>query len=604
MNTKETSSQTLRAAVYCRISEDKEDDQLGVERQRKDCLKLVVNNGWIVVADGSADTFTDNDISGAKDATERKAFCRLINAIQAGQVDVVVAYKQARLYRHTMGLLEFCDLARSAGVESVAFVADPDIDLNGTMLVSTVIAAVDSEYRRGIGELMRRKHVELAERGLPSGGVRTFGYNGPRRIKGTTTEKYVEPDPTAEPYSIYEPEALAIRWAYKYLLEEGGSLKGVQREWIDRGVPTVRGGVRADGTPAWNRTSIRRILTGAAIAGLRVRKGAVVGPAAWDAIVSEDDRRAVVAVLKDPSRRHFSSEVRRYPLRGMCVCGACGRRLSGLARTNKGKQVRFYACRREPGGCGDTWVTAHNLENYVMGTAVAVAESSDAIAMIEAESGVQADELRALIAEREETRANLARIEDAWAKGDMTDEGYNRNRRTFQKAITAAQERITAIEASSVLGRVDGSLLTSWANLGFSEQRTVIQSLVAEVQVMPKVKKGGRFDPRRVCVTWRSSAVALAAGIDEWPTDHLMPEVLAMCAVATTVALGNVRDAEDEVPAFVKDAVETANWHAALGPMFTFCASESVMYAASKSGWNRNDAMMTGLREFGRFHRT
>ncbi len=65
-------------------------------------------NGWDLISDGSLDTFSDNDISVAKDATERVAFGRLVDAIKAGSVDVVAAYKQARIYRDTIKFLDFC----------------------------------------------------------------------------------------------------------------------------------------------------------------------------------------------------------------------------------------------------------------------------------------------------------------------------------------------------------------------------------------------------------------------------------------------------------------------------------------------------------------
>jgi DNA invertase Pin-like site-specific DNA recombinase len=124
-----TTADPLRAAVYCRISEDQDDERLGVERQGKDCLKRVDGEGWIRLPDHSLATFSDNDVSGDTRATERAAFGRLCAAIQAGKVDVVVAYKQARLFRHTAKYLAFCELCRAAGVKTLAFVSDPDVDL-------------------------------------------------------------------------------------------------------------------------------------------------------------------------------------------------------------------------------------------------------------------------------------------------------------------------------------------------------------------------------------------------------------------------------------------------------------------------------------------
>ncbi len=49
---------TVRAAVYCRISDDRRGLGLGVQRQRQDCHELAGRNGWQIVA-----TFVDNDVS-------------------------------------------------------------------------------------------------------------------------------------------------------------------------------------------------------------------------------------------------------------------------------------------------------------------------------------------------------------------------------------------------------------------------------------------------------------------------------------------------------------------------------------------------------------
>ena len=53
-----TIKNTRRAAIYCRISDDKTGEALGVERQRKDCEQLARRDGLHVVG-----TFIDNDIS-------------------------------------------------------------------------------------------------------------------------------------------------------------------------------------------------------------------------------------------------------------------------------------------------------------------------------------------------------------------------------------------------------------------------------------------------------------------------------------------------------------------------------------------------------------
>src|SRR6478735_12439014 len=99
-----------RAAVYCRISDDRRGTEAGVDRQRKDCLALVEREGWELVVDSAGkDTFTDNDIS-AYSGRVRPAYQRLVEAVKAGAVDVVVSWHPDRLHRSPRELEDWISL--------------------------------------------------------------------------------------------------------------------------------------------------------------------------------------------------------------------------------------------------------------------------------------------------------------------------------------------------------------------------------------------------------------------------------------------------------------------------------------------------------------
>ena len=78
---------------------------------------------------------------------------------------------------------------------------------------------------------------------------------------------------------------------------------------------------------------------------------------------------------------------------------------------------------------------------------------------------------------------------------------------------------------------------------------------------MPRARKGGNsFDLKRADIRWRSSALALAAGMDEWPDDVQLPRDLMERVIAQTIAttnIANAKDADVVVPAFVGDVVAT-----------------------------------------------
>ena len=117
-------SNTTRAAIYVRISEDRDDQQLGVERQRQDCLKLCADRGW----DAIEPVYEDNDISASKGKL-RASYQRLLADIRAGRVDAVVAFDQDRTTRTPMEFEQFALDVWQAGIPVLSTVVSGDIPL-------------------------------------------------------------------------------------------------------------------------------------------------------------------------------------------------------------------------------------------------------------------------------------------------------------------------------------------------------------------------------------------------------------------------------------------------------------------------------------------
>ena len=66
----------MRAAIYLRQSQDRTGEQLGIDRQREDCMKLISARGWTL----AADPFVDNDVS-ATSRKPRPQFNAMMNAL-------------------------------------------------------------------------------------------------------------------------------------------------------------------------------------------------------------------------------------------------------------------------------------------------------------------------------------------------------------------------------------------------------------------------------------------------------------------------------------------------------------------------------------------
>jgi len=476
-----------RAAIYCRISRDTERDALGVERQRQVCLAYVKQNGWTVVFDGTVDTFTDNDISGAKDTGSRPAFARLTDAIKAGKVDAVVAYSQARIYRDTKKVLGFLETCKDAGVQKIGLVADAEINPGGSLFLATVIAAKDAEERRRISELVRLKKLELAERGLPSGSGRAFGY-----AKDGTT--------------VVEAEAAMIRAAAKKVLN-GETIASIRDEWRASGVPPVKSGV-------WGSKSVRNALVRPRYVGLRQHQGAVFGDAKWDAILDRETWEQVQVVLTNPARRNVPMS-NRYPLKGLLVCGKCGNPMPAMPRGH----TRMYGCRKSLGNgrCGQVQVTAERIEEFVIPILRTLANAQKIRDLLESESEANTEELRTLLTEKAKQENLLAGLEDKRAREEISAQGVARNSKFFRQQIDALAHRIAIIRGSSALGRLgpDLDLEAAWPKMSVDQRQQVMKMLVSHIKVNRQLKGGNRFDPKRVEFVWRSGALPQAVGFND-----------------------------------------------------------------------------------------
>lgn len=316
-----------RAAIYVRISSDKEGAGLGVARQAEDCQKLADRLGWTVV-----EVLEDNDISAYQRKRPRPAYQRLLRGISDGTFDGVLAWHPDRLHRRNAELEEFITAVEDHGVR-IATVQGGALDLStpdGRMTARLLGAIAGREVEHGRERVLRAKQ-QAAQAGKWRGGRRPFGYE-------------------ADGVTIRESEAGIVREACKGILS-GRSMRGLAIEISGRGV------VSTSGNP-FTETTLRAVLLRARNAGLIEQRGEIVGPAEWPGIVSEDTWRAVRGVLTDPARVTPQGEHRAHLLSGIGSCGVCGAPL----RMGASRHGRAYRCARST---GHVVRNAEQLERYV-----------------------------------------------------------------------------------------------------------------------------------------------------------------------------------------------------------------------------------------------
>jgi site-specific DNA recombinase len=467
-----------RAAVYARISDDREGRAAGVERQVPDGKAQAERLGWTLHPEHPV--YIDNDISASTRSRKRRpAYDALMAAVRAGEVDGIVYYSTSRLTRRPREFEDVIQLVEETGVK-LAAVTSGDVNLttaDGRMMARWMAAGDAAEPER-IGERVSRAFVQRREAGKPHAtGLRPFGFE--------TGGEIVRPD-----------EADVIRLGCKILVD-GGSLGDVMKAWNERGITTTTG-------KRWSRVLVRKALIRPRIAGLVAhdpqwaKDGAkgepVLTPGDFEAIVDEPTWRAVKAAISDRSRLvQARYGGREHLLSGFVWCGLCGNRMKVSARRDERGEVRpdsFVACQKDSGGCGGVKRNLRFVEEFVFAY---VTHRLTDVRPFEAAVDDTADgrEFARLAAQAEKITARIDALREQY-----NDPDSDLDPRDYVATLRGLRDRLTEIETA--MGEYEQPTVSdlgpdapaAWQSGTFEERREILETLVAQVILHPIGKVG------------------------------------------------------------------------------------------------------------------
>ena len=452
----------MRAVVYARISRDPTGTELGVKRQVADCDALAEQISAEIV-----ERFVDDDRS-AYSGKPRPEFDAMCEMIRRGDIDLLLAWHPDRITRQPRELEDLIDLLESTKT-SVRTVQAGEYDLgtpSGRMTARVVgaVARAESEHKSA---RLRRKHLELAERGklASRGAARPYGY----------ADDFV---------TVIPAEAAIIRELAERVLA-GESVSGLVRELNERGVPTSTG-------KPWTLIRARTILTSGRIAGLRTLHGKVVADAEWEGIITPADHRRLVALFQ--SRRRGNGRPRKL-LTGLLVCGRCGARMmSG----NKQGGIRGYRCHASPpySGCGGVSVMADPMEQLVV---AAVLQRLDLGAIADAATP-RVDESPAET-ELDEVADRLSELAAMWASGELDRTSWQAARTTLEARQRQLHTDLRRHTTRSVVGDPE-AIVAGWDDLSDDRRRAILAAVIDSIVVAPARRGANKFEPDRVTIKW------------------------------------------------------------------------------------------------------
>ncbi len=365
-----------RAALYARVSTDKQERQETIESQL-DGLHQAVAAGAYEVPAGSV--FVDQHASGAR--LDRPALDRLRDLAAEGAFDAVLVWspdRLARRYAYQVVLME--ELAR-CGCE-VVFVHHPfGQSPEEQMLLQ--IQGVFAEYERAlIQERTRRGQLFAARQGRVNWGNPPYGYTYIRKT-ATSPQHLV----------INEAEAEVVRQMYRWCVEEQLSSYAIHKRLTLQGIPTRKHNRRGwaqstvidilrdslyksegyynrtgpgDTTHPYMQRGLKDQRPGNGRARVRrpqeewipVRVPVLIDPETWEL--------AQVQLQRNRQQATRNNTKHAYLLRSLLVCGRCGRRLIGSWNATGGR----YGCaarypRYAPGACDGRSIMAQSVEAVV-----------------------------------------------------------------------------------------------------------------------------------------------------------------------------------------------------------------------------------------------
>jgi site-specific DNA recombinase len=131
---REVADAPLRAAIYLRISQDRELDGLAIERQREDCENVVAQHKWTVAPEH---VYTDQSISATDASVNRPAYDRLVRDFDAREWDALVCWDLDRLTRQPRQLEDWIDRAESRGLRIVTANGEADLGTDSGRLFAS-----------------------------------------------------------------------------------------------------------------------------------------------------------------------------------------------------------------------------------------------------------------------------------------------------------------------------------------------------------------------------------------------------------------------------------------------------------------------------------
>ena len=480
------------AALYARVSSDRQDVDLSVAAQLRALRDYAEKNGYVVARE-----YIDEAESGR--IADRPQFRRMLDeaSLADSPFQEILVWKFSRFTRKREHAVAFKSMLRKRGIRVTSITEHADDSPTGK-LMEAIIESLDEFYSENLAQEVLRGMREAASRGFWISTYSPYGYRKVPVQDGAKKRPKLELDPPADG---------VVRRIFQMALL-GTSTLDITKTLNREGIASPQGS-------RWTKTTIHRILTnetytGTLIWGSRAKDN--VPPVrvdnAFPAIVSRDEFERVSAILgsKAPAKIHPRRAASPYLLSGIVRCETCGKALT--AHEAKSGQFTYYVChsllKRGQGACDTPRLNSKRFERMIIDSIreniLTESNIRELVKMVneELDSVIreQREKAEAIDEELNEIRRRLDRL---WQAVETSDLEINdilpriREHKERQEKLEIAADEARAILAVRMQGLGDEETIAAYVKemsnflmeSELTETRAFIRSFVKEIGVVP-----------------------------------------------------------------------------------------------------------------------
>ena len=480
----------MKAAIYARVSSDRQDVDLSVSAQLKHLREYARANGYEIARE-----YVDEAETGR--TTRRPEFQQMISDVRRRSklFDVILVYKYSRFTRNREDSIVYKSLLRKYGVRVISM-TEPFEDTPTGKLMEAIIESLDEFYSANLAQEVLRGMRESASRGFYMPGRAPYGYNRIKVKDGHKERPTLERDPRTAPV-----------------------VSRIFRDFLaSRGLKEVTAALNTDGIPSsggkqWNKTSVHKILvnkayTGTLVWGVEGDSGLppIVVENAWEDLVDRETFESAQKVLRSRSftKAHPRRSASRYLLSGLVKCGSCKRALTGT--TAKSGRHSYYVCgsllQKGAGTCTARYLPAPALESRVLevisGQVLEEGNIQELVHLVGEEmASLNSERLkRVLVVEGElrEVESRLDRLYEALETGSLEMDDLApriKSQRQRHEQLMESKERIgeelhgvrnRGLDLEAIKNQV-GELREVLEEGSTAERKAFIKSFVKEIEI-------------------------------------------------------------------------------------------------------------------------